>query len=450
MMLNFSSVGRGLVVCLICGLGARADEAVQVSQLPGQYSQFVWGGAGRYVALHFAPARKVIVYDLSGGPKVLLEIPEVPQGDLLAAGADKLVIVSPGKMMIRRWDFQSKKRDKLAIIEGNDPPQLAVMGSAGQGPLLIVGSRESRLYDLDTLRAIAVKGKMISGTGRHGLSVQASPGGRTFGTIPTGYGPVGYGGWHIEGDDLSLVSFGGTSNAVRWAQPTGDGYLFLLPEGEIYNQNGRAIKADWLKGSTLIPTPDPRYILDVRLDQKLPANKTLGKVTVCSTADCRPIDFEMGFEELLPARINSGHDIKAALRLGSQWRVQYVPSLNQLITLPATNDRLMLRPFDLKKRLKNSERSYLYVSSIPPLAVQAGATLEYRIDVESRGKQVRIRLEDGPKDARLAKKNLLKWKVPADTPEPWARFLLSITNGDGEEMFHSFEVAVRRPTDANR
>ena len=316
-MLNFSCLCRVLAILAACGIvAARADEEVRTSRLPGKYSQFAWGGAGRYAAFHFESAKKVIVYDLAGGPQAAFEIPEVPAGDLLTAGAEKLVVVSPSKMMIRRWDFQSKKRDKLAILEGNDPPQTAVLGYAGRGPLLIVGSQQSRFYDLDTLKPVAVKGKMISGTGRHGLSVQASPDGRTFGTIPVGYGPVGYGGWHIEGEKLSLVAFGGTSNAVRWAQPSGDGYLFMLPGGEIYNRNGRTIKADWLKGSTLIPTPDPRYILDVRLDQKLPKDKTAGKVTICSTADCRPIYFEMGFEELLPPRINSGHDIAAGAQIG--------------------------------------------------------------------------------------------------------------------------------------
>ena len=122
-----------------------------------------------------------------------------------------------------------------------------------------------------------------------------------------------------------------------------------------------------------------------------------------------------------------------------------MPSLNQLITLPASNDRLMLRSLHLKQKLKAADRSFLYVESLPPLSVNAGETLEYRIQVESRGKKVRISLEDGPAEARLTKKNLLKWKVPADTPEPWARFLLSISNGDGQEMFHSFEVAIRRP-----
>ncbi len=204
-----------LVAFGFCGL-ACAEEETLVSRLPGKYAHFAWGGAGRYVAFHLEAEKKVLVYDLAEkSPRLAFEIPNVPAGDLLAACAEKLVLVSPGKMMIRRWDLKSRKRDKLAVIAGNDPPQKALLGFAGSGPLLIVGRQQSQFFDLETLKPLSIEGSMIPGMHAYGLSVHVSPDGRTFGTIPVGYGPVGYAVWHLKGNRLSPVSFGGTSHAIR-------------------------------------------------------------------------------------------------------------------------------------------------------------------------------------------------------------------------------------------
>ena len=282
---------------------------------------------------------------------------------------------------------------------------------------------------------------MIPGKTRYGLSVLVSPDGQTFGTmVPTGYG---FSAFHLDGDALTSVKFGSASDHIRWAQPSGDGHLLMLRGGSLFNRNGRTIKADWLEGSVMIPTSDPHLVLDVRLDQKLPDGRKLGKVSICSTADCKAIDFEMGFEELLPRQIYSWHDIRNALILGTQWRVQYAPSLHRIITLPAGNDRIVTRSWNIAKKMKMAKRDYLYLDSLPPLAVQAEETMTYRIRVQSSHKKTRIALEDGPEGAKLFKKNQIKWTVPAGYADDWARFLVSIENGAGEELLHSFEVAIR-------
>ncbi len=215
----------------------------------------------------------------------------------------------------------------------------------------------------------------------------------------------------------------------------------MLPEGELFNRNGRVIQAEWLKGSTMIPTPDPRFVLEVRLE------KTSAKIAICATADCKPIDRKTGFEELLPPRINSGHDIRNALLLGSEWRVQFQPDLKRIITLPAGNDRLVSHAWDFPGDLKSRQEKYLFLESVPPLAAIRGETLEYRLQVQTNGKKVRIALEDGPAGAKLTKKNQLRWKVPTDHAEAWARFLLTVSNADGQELFHSFEVAIQPPAE---
>jgi hypothetical protein len=407
--------------------------------LPGKYSQFVWAGAGKYIGFHMEADQKVLVYNLEQEfPKQAFEIAGIPAGDLLTASAQKLAIVSPNSMTIRRWDLKSGEQEELTAIKGNDPPKVAAMGFAGNGPLLLVGRKSAGFFDLKTLKPIVFKGKMIAGTDDYGLSVQVSPDGQAFGTIPVGLGPVAYGAWHIDKNELVVASFGGTSNAVRWAQPSGDGYLMMLPDGEVFTGHGRPFKADWLKGSNLIPTPDPGLVLDLRLDQK----QRKGTLTVCSTADCKAIDSETGFEELIPSETA---DVRTALKLGSEWRIQYVPALKQIFSLPQSNDRIVQRPYDMEVKLRRERKKYLYLASTPPLSIAAGQRLFYPIKVETSAGTFQTSLEDRPRNTQLSGNTNLRWTAPLNPTSPWVRFSLTIRDGQDQVLVHSFEVAIRPP-----
>jgi hypothetical protein len=79
---------------------------------------------------------------------------------------------------------------------------------------------------------------MFSGRGNYGKSVHVSSDGLTFGQIPTGYGAVAYSALHLAGTRTKEVSFGSTSDAIRWAQPTGNGHLLLQPGGQVVTLNG--------------------------------------------------------------------------------------------------------------------------------------------------------------------------------------------------------------------
>ena len=440
-MLQFRHWPKIFVVFIALASCSRPSVAADafVLNLPGKYTQFAWGGAGRYLALHLEADQKVLVYDLEPDePKLAFEVPDIPAGELLTAGKEKLIVVSPSKMMIRNWDFKSGKAENLEIIKGNDPPQIAVAGCAGDGPVLIVGKSGAGFFDLETLKPKPIRGKMIGGTESHGLSVHVSPDGQAFGTIPVGIGPVNYTAWHLERNQLRSASFGGTSHAIRWAQPSGDGYLMMLPNGVIFSGHGRPFRADWLKNSTLVPTPERGLVLEVRLDHQ----KKSAELAVCSAADCKRIHAETGFEELVPAQISSGHEITNALKLGSQWRVQYVPALKRIITLPQTNDRLVLRKYDHKAKLESENKGYLYLASTPPLAVARGKSVHYPIEVESSGKPVEIELEDRPRNTRLTGKTHVRWTAPLNHPDAFARFSLTIRDKQGQVILHSFEVAI--------
>ncbi|MBW3595982.1 MAG: serine protease [Planctomycetes bacterium] len=410
-------------------------------KFPRKYTNFCVAAHGRYLIFQLAERSTALVFDVTVG-RVVQELEGITSADLLAASADKLFVVSPGKMMVQRWRLEDFQREKVARIEGADAPVAAFCGPASDGPLLLRG-KSAQLLDADSLRPLAPQERVIGGGGPHGYTMHVSADGRTFSGIPNGYGPVNYDVMQLRRGRRLFASYGSTSNAIRWSQPTADGTLLLLPGGGVFNGNGRQVQAKWLDGGALVATLHPAYFLDLRLAAEQPDGKKATRLTVCTVADCRPLYTEWGYEELTPSRINSWHDIVGALRIGHELRVQYAPWTKTMITLPAGNERIILRPFDLEAKLKATDQEYLYLLSTPPLEALKGEAMLYPLQVRTSGGAVSFALEDGPPGAVVSDEGVVSWDAPAEYSEPWARFIVSIRNDSGQDTFHSFEVAVR-------
>lgn len=431
-----------LLACLagvVCSNLVRAGNSKTV-EFSEPYSQFVYAGGGEVVALHFPARGEVSAFDTSSGER-LFTINDVGASDIIAGARERIVVISPEKMLARTYALKTGKRLKLAVLKLDDSPKLAFMGYDSNGPLLVVTKSNASLLNLESLAPIDVKSDLLDGIRGDNVSIQTASNGRSFGVIPTGYGPVSFSAIHLADGSLRRVLCGSTSNAIRWMQPTANGSLMLRPGGTIYDGNGREIVLKEFKDAALIPSTDASLFLDVRLDSHDTDDRPAAKLTVCSTANCSRLLSEIGFNELVPERMSSWHDIAGALRLGSQWRVHYVVTKNKLLTLPAGNKRLIVRDFHLQKKLRTADGKYLYVSSTPPLRATLGKSFDYRIRAKSNAKIVSTKLESGPGGAKLVD-GRLKWEPPDDFTEPLVRFLVSIRNAEDNEFLHSFEVAI--------
>ena len=112
-------------------------------------------------------------------------------------------------------------------------------------------------------------------------------------------------------------------------------------------------------------------------------------------------------------------------------RVFFLPTANLLITLPTTNDEIVLRKLSIVDILQKSSIDYLFVESVPARAIATGETFTYDIATRSaRGKVVF--LSTAAPNMKL-KRNRLTWKVPA---EPTS-VILTLTDASGQEVFHS-------------
>jgi hypothetical protein len=401
--------------------------------LPEPFAQVRTAGGGRYLIFYLKKARKLAVFDVTE-VRVVHDIDLPAEEVVYAAGLDKLMVVLPGQRVIQRWDLHTFQREKLAEVPDDRPVRLALMGCNSHGPLLLWGGGDVLLWDVERMQPMAVNGKVLNGDPQWGFTARVSADGQAF---------VG---WHggISGQRYALMRLDGRRTTIiaspddhtfngHWAQPTADAGLVLRFEsGAVYSGDMKVISAEWFRGAVLVPTEDPRFILAVRQGKD-------GKddVEICTSADRQPVYTVKGVEKMTGSSLNSNWGY-----VFGEPRVHYVPSANVLLTLPESNDRVVVRPLDLMEGLDRSGEPYLFVASVPRTRVATGTTYAYRLDVRSKAGGVTYKLESGPAGMTLSPAGELRWDVPARQDGKVPRVVITVRDASGKEVLHAFEITV--------
>ncbi len=431
--------GAGLLPAVPRGAVFAGGQAVV--ELPGPCSRHVVGGSGRFLVCQLAEQDELVVVDVARA-KIVKRIAEVPPGALLAAGADKLVIVRPAYRMLERWSLWDLRREQVGALPTYESPRVAAMGCGGNGPLLLATAREAVLVDLETLKPQAIEGTVIGATGRYGCVVDVSADGRTFTSIPTGYGAVSYSLMTLQGKRARGGSFGSTSHAVRWARPSADGTILFLPGGKLYAASLREVPAERLEGATCFPSPDPGFFLAVRFVEDKARTKHLTEARICTTADRRVVHTIKGLDEMAPAGNTSARHAVARRLADHEPRFFYFPAVKALVTLPYDSRRIFLRGLDLAAELDASGRDYLFITSVPPAVLRAGERLRYQIAAVSKAGGVEFRLESGPPGAGVSRRGLVTWQIPRQAGPDWVTIIVSVRDRGGREVFHTLYARV--------
>ena len=347
-------------------------EKVDVD-LPEPSNRHAVGGQGRLLFFHLKGARKVAVVDVSLG-RIVEQIGDMPDDVLIAAGAEKLMLVMPSAKMMQRYDLKTLQREKVAPIPGSSHPiRIALMGESGTGPLMLWSDGAPMFLDVPTLRPLTFRERVPTSSARYGYVARVSADGRTFTGIAAGIGPVAYHMIRIEGRRLRTGSFGGTSHANRWAQPTADGALFLLPGGGFFSAGLRPVTAKELEGSTCYATPEPAYFLSVRFD----GSKT--RAGICTTADRKVLHTNSDMDEMVPrGNTNARYSIERRLQYGEP-HFYYFPAVNVLANLHWGRQRLTLRRLNLAELLDARGEGFLFVTSAPPTVATPGRAVRYQV-----------------------------------------------------------------------
>ena len=74
--------------------------------------------------------------------------------------------------------------------------------------------------------------------------------------------------------------------------------------------------------------------------------------------------------------------------------------------------------------------------------MKAGATLRYPITVKAKSAKVEFKLDSGPKGMLVSAIGEVTWAVPADAPAGEQDVILTVKDGTGQELFHTFTLRV--------
>ncbi len=410
-----------------------------VHKLANPCSEYFLAGSGRYLLFRDSVADRIDAFDVLSG-KIAHQIRNVSADALIAAGAEKLLVVLPGQKLVQRYSLHTFEREQVAPFRGEGVPRIALLGAGGDGPLLVAGD-DAQLIDVGSLSVLNFDRAPIGRHGRYGFVGRVSYDGQTFTGIPANIGPVSYQVMRVVDDSLVLSTFGGTSHAVRWAEPTADGSLFLVPGG-LYSARLDPLPARKLKDCRLSATLDPRYFTATRLTTDA-ADREMVELLICTVADRRVVHTETGFEELaLQGNTRSRMSIANHFLHDGRPHLHYLPWANVIATIGYDGMTVTLRRFNLIEKLRQKNAGYLFVDSVPPSRIKAGHRLNYRVRVRAARGGVAFKLEAGPEGMTVSKRGSVKWKPPRDFSADTAVVAVGIRDRSGNEILHTFEVTV--------
>ena len=284
--------------------------------------------------------------------------------------------------------------------------------------------------DLKSFKSIAVSnvgGRNDFNVETNGF-VRASADGQTFAFWRVGGSPQGVATLVIQGNDIR-----------RFSDHYDAGHLLPSPDGKIiYTARGRytgECKAldDPRTGHNyinyMLPAVHGNYYLGINLEggAKAPVNVFLA-------GDNRPLA-RLSLLEGLPPGEAWGRE-----PLGLDKRLFFIPEAQVMVTLPKTNDEIVLHRFDVEKSLEKSGIDYLLVTSTAPTTAKRGAVFEYKATARAKKGGLTFKLESGPPGMQVSSDGSVTWSVPEDPDLKEANVIVTVRDAAGQETFHTFSL----------
>ena len=299
-----------------------------VVQLPSPVSDVTVGGGGRYLILHLSQQRQLAVFDVNEG-KVVKSLPISADKIKIAAGMDKLIVVLCDTKMVQRWSLATWEREAEAPFAMKVPVVSTAMGSASDGPLLIEGCNwpslgECVFFDILQMKKLELPSDPHSFFDTEpNVFVRGSANGRVFANMS------------YSGVQTCVL----TNGQIQRYRGQGGRYPVPGPDGKvIYTQKGQCnVQLQPLGGDRPAwPAHCSLYYLTM--------GPTRGDLKIHRVGEVQSLLTIQGIEG---AEEPTGES-RSGLSLDR--RIHFVPDAKLLITIPPTNDQLILRRVDVTRR----------------------------------------------------------------------------------------------------
>lgn len=331
-----------------------------VRRLPAPLDDVVVGGAGRFLVCRLPSLHKLAVFDVGAG-EVAGYIPIKEDDAPFAAGREHVVVLLPEAGKMERWNLQTRQREVETELPIKGGIHGVAMGSASTGPLLVHWVRQGNmmsafaLIDVERMKlaeselaTVPLMSAML--ISREIVHIRAAANGKVFGLWCTSHSPSGVG--VIVASETHVQSYYGHWSA-GYVVPGPDGKTLFTRLGqcppEVTMMGMRGLNSDpelpacqgdyYLR---LPPDPHSRRVPWPRPGAQQPSQRAAAKaaaVTVHALNGDRVIATIPGLDLLGPGDDWIKND------LTPDKRIYLFSEARLIITIPASNDHLVLRAF---------------------------------------------------------------------------------------------------------
>ncbi|MFO0966319.1 MAG: MJ0042-type zinc finger domain-containing protein [Gemmataceae bacterium] len=413
--------------------------------LPSSAKTLAVGGGGRFVILHLPRERKLAVFDANEA-KIVKYLPLGEDDVKFAAGMDRLLVVMPATKVVQRWNLLTLEKEVTAPLPTMDGRIKQVcMGHASNGPLCLISGDErfsGAMIFLDpfTLKRIdydwagGIRGGIFDGEARVSGDGSVFAGRRSTLVLQGGSAKV-----HPGENDTFLCMPSPDARYVYSALSvrSPEGNLLFKPE----NPGGFITMP-------FVPAYQPGYFMRVEEYASRdmlkggfggPGRKKegTGNLQFYIAGQTKPFavwdDFDGVYGQKLTYLDASG--------MTSDRRYVLLPQNKLLLTIPLSDDKLILHRFDPVKELDKSGVDYLVVLSTSPSA-KKGAPYVYPVDARSKKGGLKYNLDSGPEGMKIDAAGKLTWATPADFADRESTVIITISDAAGLETLHTFRLSV--------
>jgi hypothetical protein len=414
------------------------DEAADVvTKLPDAVDDVCVAGGGKYLVVKLAATEGLVVYDTDD--KKIAKILKLPSSDFVfGAGGQTAVVYFKENNVLQSWDLKTfeKKKTKpnpvsgviLRIVMGHSrDDQAFVRYSVGTDELSQAGQ-----FLLDTTTLTPLDGdKPANVTGHNGsyrdfVHLRSDKDLSHITEWATSHSPTGVGIYNRKGKTYETNY-----------EHNSDGNLCMGDDGRVYSSTGTIYTTDLQKvgqiqGKMLIPALGGSLVLGLAGDGSLTVYPS-GKTTPIGPCGKFP-----GWHADENGRGPYGQ-VWAKSTYTFDKHLVFLPARGKILFIPAENDRIVCRTFDLKASLDKAGIDYLVVTSTPEAKVKPGTDWKYQLSVLSKAGEVKYSLELAPDEMSVSATGLVTWKVPAAFSKP-EKIVLLVSDKGGEQTYHNFTL----------
>lgn len=409
---------------------------------PGTATDAVLARGGTYLLVVLGIEKKLAIVNIPKG--IIEKILPLSSDDVLVAGTmNHILVLDRKKNILERYDINNFTRQLAVKTPVSGVVKSMAAGSASNGPVLFHHAQNTEalanaifsVVDLMKLKELPVDTKGGSGhysSYRDAAHLRASYNGRVFGMWATSHSPTGLQSMVLT-DSALLCKY--EHDSVGHVVPSSDGSHICTGSG-IYTAGLKRIGSGVREVSKpFVPTSHPRFVIGLNLNEDSRENSVAGDIHEVGTDVAL---FQLPNLKLGALGNNRDSWIKHDFTIDK--RIYFNYDSHALVTIPFTNDSVIVQEFDLRKELKNSSLDYFFVSSTPNRICTPGKPYAYQIEVESNRKTFKFEVSSGPEKMSVSPKGKVMWNVPKDFKEESVDVIVSISDGDSLQTYDSFTI----------